>query len=34
MAQEKSKDPVSTILEGIERLAQLAETLQQKAETF
>ncbi|MCS7211354.1 MAG: Hsp20/alpha crystallin family protein [Chloroherpetonaceae bacterium] len=34
MAQEKSKDPVSTILEGIERLAELAETLQQKAETF
>ncbi|PIO48017.1 MAG: hypothetical protein CMR00_07325 [[Chlorobium] sp. 445] len=36
MAQEKSNsnDPIGSILESIERLAKLAENLQQKAETF
>lgn len=36
MSQEKSnaKDPIGSILEGIERLAKLAENLQQNAENF
>lgn len=34
MTNNKSKDPLGTLLEGIERLAQIAEHLQQKAQTF